>query len=139
MIYLKEYEDVLAKLGNGYFIGELKYVPDITSWAEEKNLDLSEPHNLMKLVINSEDSLTMVLQEDIKEENLDNVMKGLSVRWSLKDNVTNIDDKFNSIKKRLVFSFLKEYARALNKTDGDELNEDMWVVDEMDFLGFFNE
>ena len=139
MINMKDYDSVLKELGNDYFIGELQYVADITAWAGETGRDLGEPHSPMKLIANSDDSLTMVVQDNIKDEILSDVIKNLGIRWSVKDNVTNFDNKFNSEKKKLAYCFLKEYARALEKTEGNELTEDEWVIDEMEYLGFFNE
>lgn len=139
MIITKDYVEMLENLGNAYFIEKIHYVPDITSWARENNKVLSEPHNPMKLVVTPNDSLAMVVQEEINEDLLSDVIKNLGIRWSVQDNSTDIDKKFNSIKKRLAYSFLKEYARTLQKTDGDELNEDLWVTEEMEYLDFFNE
>lgn len=139
MIDVKDFEEALKKLGTDYFIGELQYVPDIQSWADENGRELAEPYNPMKLITGPGDSLAMVIQEKIDDEMLADVIKNLSVRWSVKDNVTDIDKKFDSTRKRLVYCFLKEYARALEKTDGDELNEDEWVIEEMEYLDFFNE
>lgn len=139
MINIKDYDPVLKELGTDYFIGELQYVPDIISWAKEAGRDLGEPHSPMKLIADSDDSLTMIVQDNIPDEILSDVIKNLSIRWSVKDNVTNFDEKFNSDKKKLAYCYLKEYARALEKTEGNELTEDEWVLDEMEYLGFFNE
>jgi hypothetical protein len=139
MVNVRDYEDMLRDLGRDYFIEELQFVPDIVSWAKENNRDLSEPHLPMKLIVKSEDSLSMVIQEHIHDEILADVIKNLGIRWSVRDNVTDIDQKFNSLKKRLAYCFLKEYAMALDKTGGDGLSEDEWVAEEMEYLGFFKE
>ncbi len=139
MINIKDFDDTLKKAGNGYFIEELQYVPDIMSWASAHKKPLSEPHNPMKLITSSKDSLSMVIQEQVTDEFLEDVIKNLSVRWAVRDNATDMYKKFDSIKKRLVYCFFKEYARALEKTDGDELVEDEWVIEEMEYLGYFNE
>jgi hypothetical protein len=93
----------------------------------------------MKLVAKTDDKLSMIVQSEISDEMLSAVIKNLSMRWSVKDNVTEIDKKFSNIKKRLAYCFLKEYARALKKVDGGEIAEDEWVFDEMEYLGFFKE
>lgn len=139
MINIKDFEDTLKQVENGYFIKEMQYVPDILSWASDHNKPLSEPHNPMKLITTTDDTLSMVVQEQVNDEYLEDVIKNLSVRWAVRDNATDIYNKFNTTKKRLVFCFLKEYARALEKTDGDELVEDEWVIEEMEYLGYFNE
>jgi len=139
MIDIREYEIVLQKLGGQYFIKNLSAVPDLTSWSKENNQDLSEPHIPMKLVTNTDNSLSMVIQEQIKDERLDDVIKNLSIRWALHDTVTDIDRKLNSVKKRLVFCYLKERARTMKDVGGDEQVEDQWVIEEMESLGFFKE
>jgi hypothetical protein len=139
MIDIREYEEVLQKLGGQYFIKDLATVPDLTSWAKDNNQDLSEPYNPMKLVANTDDSLSMVVQKQIKDEKLDDVIKNFSIRWALHDTVTDIDCKLNSIKKRLVFCYLKERSRTMKDVGGDEQVEDQWVIEEMESLGFFKE
>jgi len=138
MISLKDYEVALKNLGKEYFIHNLEYVQDIKSWAKENSTELSEPHQLMKLVPATGDNLTMVMQSDIRNEALDDVIKNLGVRWSIKDNTVNMEMKLNSLKKRIVYCFLKEYARSIRRI-GEELAQDDWVLTEMETLGFFKE
>ena len=138
MILAEDYESLLRNLGIEYFIQNIRFVPDLASWARENNAGLSEPGQLMKLVP-SDNELTMVIQSEIPEETLDNLITSLGVRWSLKDNAADISKQLNSTKKRMVFSFLKEYARSRKDFDGDELHEDDWAMKAMDNLGFFRE
>ncbi len=138
MIYLKDYEVALKNLGKEYFIHNLEYVQDIKSWAKENSTELSEPQQLMKLVPATGDNLTMVMQSDIRNEALDDVIKNLGVRWSIKDNTVNMEMKLNSLKKRIVYCFLKEYARSIRRI-GEELAQDDWALTEMETLGFFKE
>jgi hypothetical protein len=138
MISLKDHEGVLQDLGKEYFIHNLKFVPDIKAWAKENNTELSEPHQIMKLLAGTGDTLTMVMQSDIGTGMIDDVIKNLGVRWSVKDNTVNMEMKLNSLKKRLVYCFLKEYARSIKRI-GEELVQDDWVLTEMETLGFFNE
>ena len=138
MILAEDYESLLRNLGIEYFIQSLRFVPDLISWAKKNKADLNEPHQLMKLV-QSDNTLTMVIQSGIPEETLDKVITNLSVRWSLKDNATDISNKLNSTKKRMVFAFLKEYARSRKDFDDDELFQDDWAMKAMDNLGFFRE
>jgi hypothetical protein len=139
MIDIRDYQEELQKLGGQYFVKDLSPVPDLVSWSRENNQDLSEPYNPMKLVANTDDSLSMFVQEQIKDQKLDEVIKNLSIRWSLHDTVTDIDHKLNSIKKRLVFCYLKERSRTMKDVGGDEQIEDQWVIEEMETLGFFKE
>jgi hypothetical protein len=140
VIFLKDdCERVLKNLGKGYFINDINFVPDIVSWAKENSQELGEPHSPMKLITTSGDTLSMVVQEVIKDEILDDVVKNLGIRWSVKENITDINKKLNSKKKRIVYCFLKEYARSLKKIDDDELSQDQWVLDEMEGLEFFKE
>ena len=138
MILAEDYESILQNLGIEYFVRNLRFVPDLPSWARENNADLSEPGQLMKL-LPSDDELTMVVQSEIPEEALDNLITSVGVRWSLKDNAADIPKQLNSTKKRLVFSFLKEYARSRKDFGADELHEDDWAIKAMDKLGFFRE
>ena len=138
MILAEDYESLLRNLGIEYFVRDMRFVSDLISWAKKNNADLNEPHQLMKLVT-SDNELTMVIQSEIPEEALDNLITSLGVRWSLKDNTSDISKQLNSTKKRLIFSFLKEYARSRKDFDGDELQEDDWAMKAMDKLGFFRE
>jgi uncharacterized protein YheU (UPF0270 family) len=138
MILAEDYESLLRNLGIEYFIQNIRFVPDLISWAREHDAALNEPGQLMKLV-SAETELTMVIQSEIPEDTLDNLITSLGVRWSLKDNTADISKQLNSTKKRIVFSFLKEYARSRKDFDGDELHEDDWAIKAMDKLGFFRE
>lgn len=136
MVSLKKYKKDLEKLSLDYLIFNTKYVPDIMEWAAEHNTQLGEPHLPMKLVIESENDMTMVIQSEIKEEMIADVIKNLGIRWSVKDNVTDMEKKLDNDRKRLAFCFLKEYARALQHVDGGEISEDEWVLEELEFLGY---
>ncbi len=138
MISTKDYDEVMVTLAKEYFIEKLHYVADIQTWVQENNKTLSEPHNPMKLVVTPDDKLAMIVQENVNENMLSDVIKNLVIRWSVQDNATDINKKFSDIKQQLAYSFLKEYARTLNKTEGEELNEDLWVIEEMEYLGFIN-
>ncbi len=139
MIYVNEYEETLLNLGGQYFIKDIKFVPDLMQWAEEHGQELAEPYNPAKLVTGPENTLSMVVQKEVKDEMLNNVIKDLGIRWSLRDNVTDMDTKLNSVKKRLVFCYLKERSRTMKDVGGDDQVEDQWVIDEMDALGYFKE
>jgi len=138
VILAEDYESLLRNLGIEYFVQDIRFVPDLSSWARENNAALNEPCQLMKL-IPAGNALTMVIQAEIPEGALDNLITSLSVRWSLKDNVADISNQLNSTKKRLVFSFLKEDARSRKDSDGDEHHEDDWAMKAMENLGFFRE
>lgn len=138
MISLKDNEEILMTVGKEYLIRNLQYVPDIKVWAKDNNIDLNEPHQPMKLVADTGDRLTMVIQDYVSSE-IDDVIKNLGIRWSIKDNAANMEVKLNSLKKRIVYCFLKEYARGVKRIRDDELVQDEWVLNEMESLGYFNE
>jgi hypothetical protein len=139
MVDLRDYEVLLVNLGGQYFVKDIQFVPDLMTWVRENDLDLDEPFSPMKLLANSDNTLSMILQREISDDMLNNVIKNLGIRWSLRDNVTDIDSKLNSIKKKLVYCYLKERARTMKDVGGDEQVEDQWVFDEMETLGFFKE
>ncbi|MEW6599789.1 MAG: hypothetical protein AB1499_02350 [Nitrospirota bacterium] len=136
MISLKKYKRNMEKLSLDYLVFNVKYVPDITEWAAENRTQLREPHLPMKLVVESEDDMTMVIQSEVPEGMIADVIKNLGIRWSVQDNVTDMEKKLDTDLKRLAYCFLKEYARALDKVDGGELSEDEWVLEELEFLGY---
>jgi len=140
MIFVQDYDDVLKALGREYFVFNIQYVPDLKAWAEGKGVELSEPYQPMKLIPEG-DKLTMVIQSEIREEMLNDIINGLSVRLLLKDTTSNPAQLLNSVKKRLAYCFLKECAKAFAfpGTEGDEFLEDDWVLKEMNNYGFFNE
>lgn len=138
MIYARDYDDVLRGLGSEFFVSAFSYVQNLASWAKEKGVDLSEPSQPMKLYARGE-TLTLLVQAEIPGEMLQDVVRALGVRWSLKDNVSDPSALLDSVKKMLVYCFLKEYARILNDLRGDDLLEDEWALREMEKLGFFRE
>jgi hypothetical protein len=138
MILAEDYGSLLQDIGTEYFIRNLQFVPDLISWAAKQDIALSEPHQLMKLVPSGAE-LTMVIQSEIPDELLDNLVTNLSVRWSIKDNVNDPSKTLNSVKKRLVFAFMKEYARTVSNVGGDEFIEDEWALRAIEKLGFFRE
>jgi hypothetical protein len=138
MIFAADYADVLNEIGDKFIVRDLRYVPDLRGWAESNSVDLHEPHQLMKL-ISADDTVTMFIQSEITDQKLDDNIRNLSVRWSMVDNMTDISGKLNTVKKRLVFSFLKEYARSLKDLRNDELLEDEWAMKAMKELGILNE
>jgi hypothetical protein len=139
MVDLRDYKTLLVNLGGQYFVKDIQFVPDLMTWVRENDQDLDEPYSPMKLSANPDNTLSMILQRKISDDMLNNVIKNLGIRWSLRDNVTDIDSKLNSIKKRLVYCYLKERARTMRDVGGDEQVEDQWVLDEMETLGFFKE
>lgn len=138
MVSIKKYKKDLEKLSLDYLVFNTKYVADIAQWAADNNTSLGEPHLPMKLVVESDDDMTMVIQSEAKEEMIADVIKNLGIRWSVKDNVTDIEKKLDTDRKRLAYCFLKEYARALDKVDGGELSEDEWVLEELEYLGYLD-
>lgn len=136
MVSLKKYKKDLEKLSLDYLIFNIKYVPDITKWAAVNNKALGEPHLPMKLIVESDDDLTMVIQSEVNEDMIADVINNFSIRWSVRDNATDIEKKLDTDRKRLAFCFLKEYARALDKVDGGEISEDEWVLEELEYLGY---
>ncbi len=138
MIVAQDYDDVLREIGKEFFISDILYVRDLKSWSRRRGIDLSEPSQPMKLITQGS-KLIMFVQSEMPGEMLDNVIKALSVRWSLKDNVTDPLVFLNSVKKRLAFCFLKEYARTVKSVGGDDLLEDEWTMKKMETLGFFKE
>ncbi len=139
MIDLKKYEDDLRNLGGQYFVRDIQYVPDLMSWAKETDRDLEEPYSAMKLIVNPDNTLSMMLQTEITDDMLNGVVRNLGIRWSLRDNVTDIESKLDSVKKRLVYCYLKERARSMKDVGGTDQVEDQWAINEMNILGYFEE
>lgn len=138
MIYARDYDEVLRKTGRDFFVSAFHYVRDLQSWSKEKGVGLSEPSQPMRLFTQGKD-LMMIVQSEIRESMLDDVVRAFSVRWSLKDNVSDPATSLNSTKKRLAYCLLKECARTVKGVAGDELMEDEWAIKEMNKLGFFLE
>ncbi len=138
MIYTQDFEETLRGVGREFFVNDLRYVSDLPAWSKERAMDLSEPSQPMKLITEG-GRLVLFLQSDVPEDMLDNVITALSVRWSLKDNAADPSRRLNSVKKRLAYCLLKEYARSNAKLAGDELLEDEWALTTMERLGFFLE
>lgn len=138
MVHTEEYDDLFQNIAPQFFISALYYVTDLASWSRQKGVGLSEPAQPMKLFTEGK-RLMMFLQSEIEDEVLDDTVRALSVRWTRRDNVADPSSSLNSTKKRLAFCFLKEYARTLKETAGDELLQDQWAIREMEQFGFFRE
>ncbi len=138
MIYVQDYDAVLQKIGAEYIVSAVHYVRDLISWSREKGVALNEPSQTMKLFTEGK-RLMMFVQSEIPETVFDDIVRALSVRWSMKDNITDPAVSLNSVKKRLAYCFLKECARTVKDVAGDELLEDEWTMQEMEKLGFFRE
>lgn len=137
MIFVDDFDDQLRSLGREFFIFDIQYVPDITSWADQKSVSLKEPAQPMKLITGEDSRLVMVVQSEIRDEVLDGIINGLSVRWAVRDVAADIAKRLNSLEKQLSYYFLKEFARTKKDLDGDELLEDEWAINEMEKLGLF--
>ena len=138
MIDIRDYDEVLKKTAGEFFVSPLRYVADLRSWSRQKGMDLSEPSQPMRLITEGK-NLILIVQSEIQESMLGDVIKALSVRWSLKDNASDPSVALNSIKKRLAFCLLKECAKTVKGVAGDDLIEDEWALKEMEKLGFFLE
>jgi hypothetical protein len=138
MIYVQDYDEVLHTIGTAFLVSAIHYVSDLVSWSKGKGVALNEPSQSMKLFTEGK-RLMMFVQSEIHERVLDDIVRSLGVRWSLKDNVGDPSASLNSVKKRLAYCFLKEYARTLKGVAGNELLEDEWAMKEMERLGFFRE
>lgn len=138
MIQAKDYLGLLNNLGNEYFVRRLELVPDVREWARERGRDLSEPAQPMKLILDGDD-LAMGVQSEFKEESLNNVINAAGVRWALRDTVSNIFERLNTVKKKLGFYFLKEYAHTVKDVSGNEVLEDDWAMRELERFGCFRE
>lgn len=137
MIFINDFDDSLRNLAMEFLVFDVKYVPDMLSWAKQNNISLSEPGQPMKLTTGADHILVMIVQEKISDELLDGIINGLSVRWAVRDVAADIAKRLNSIEKQLEYYFLKEYARTKKDLAGDELLEDEWAIDQMEKLGFF--
>ncbi len=138
MVYARDYDAVLRSIGSEFFVSAFSYVQNLASWAKQKGIDLSEPSQPMKLYARGE-TIILLVQAEIPREMLEDVVRALGVRWSLRDNVSDPSSLLDSVKKMLVYCFLKEYARTLRDLRGDELLEDEWALRKMEKLGFFRE
>lgn len=139
MILAEAYDQLLRDLGREYFVSELRYVPDLQTWAKEEGHELHEPLQPVKIIPGNGSRLIMVIQKEISEEMLDSVIRSLGVRWSLRDNTDDVTRRLNSTKKRLVYCVLKECARTVSSLAGDDLLEDAWVLAKMEGFGYFRE
>jgi hypothetical protein len=138
MIYAQDYDELLKKTAGEFFVSPIRYVTDLRSWSKKKGVDLNEPSQPMKLLTEGK-NLILIVQSEIQESMLEDVIRGLSLRWSLKDNVSDPASSLNSVKKRLAYCLLKECAKTVKGVAGDDLIEDEWTIKEMEKLGFFLE
>ncbi len=87
----------------------------------------------------SEKGLMLIVDEEVDEGIFDDIITALSVRLSLRDNVSDPAILLNTTKKRITSCFLKEDAGMLSEIAGNQLIEDEWAIREMEKFGFFLE
>ncbi len=138
MIFARDYEELLSDTSKEFFVSAIRYVSDIGSWAKERKVGLSEPFQPMKLMAEGK-GLVLFEQSEIPDDMLNDVIISLSVRWSLRDNISDPSKQLNTVKKRLAYCLLKECARTVGSLGGDELLEDEWAIKRLEKLGFFLE
>ncbi|HAS54025.1 MAG: hypothetical protein A2X56_10975 [Nitrospirae bacterium GWC2_57_13] len=139
LLIRKDHSELLRKLTASYDVPNILFVDDFASWADQKRVQLGEPHQVMKIVHEPANGRVLVVQAEANEGLLNDVIKAIKIRWTLRDNIADTDRIFNSVKKQLAYCFLKECARSLDGVGGDELVEDEWVLEEMKKQGFFRE
>jgi len=139
MIRLTDHEELLKTLGREYFVTTVEFVPNLPDCCREVGAELGEPGQPMTVVAEESNSLKLIAQTEVAETQVDGVIKGLGVRWALKDTSTDVVSRLDSTRKRLGFCFLKDYSRTVPNVGGDEMREDAWAVTEMERLGFFRE
>ncbi|HSB51629.1 MAG TPA: hypothetical protein VLD40_03125 [Dissulfurispiraceae bacterium] len=137
MIDMRDYEEMLRRLAQEYFVFDLKYA-DETSAGREAGSAVPEPYQTMKIVPEVGNKLTLFLPGELDEEVLNGIVNGLSVRWSVRDNVSDPAERLDTIAKRLAYCFLKTYAKTVSGVGGDDLIEDDWAIKAMEKLDFFS-
>ncbi len=137
MIDMRDYEQMLRGLGRQYFVFDLKYA-DESSALREAGSAVPGPYRTMKIVPEAGNKLTLFLPLELDEEVLNGVVNGLSVRWSVRDNVSDPAERLDTIAKRLAYCFLKTYAKTVSGVGGDDLIEDDWAIKAMERLNFFS-
>ncbi|MBZ0156895.1 MAG: hypothetical protein K8I29_11895 [Alphaproteobacteria bacterium] len=138
MVHAEEYDALLKDIGREYFVPTIRYVPDLAAWARQNRVDLHEPRQPMKLVVDEEEGLVMVVQAEVAEDILDAIITGLDVRWQVVDNAEDLSLRFDTMERRLAYCFLKEYARTRESLAEDERLEDEWALRQMERLGLFD-
>ncbi len=134
-----EYEDALTGIAREYFVSDIRYVENLKDSADELGVELQEPGQPMAVSVVDEKTLRLYVQSEVGEEQLGGVVKALGVRWALKDTMSDVTERLDSVKKKLGYCFLKEYSRTVPNVGDDELREDEWALREMERLGLFNE
>jgi len=135
----KDYSDLLKRLTEAYDVPNILYADDVPSWAEQKSVQLAEPHQPLTIVNDDRNGRVLVIQSELDEGRLHDVITNAKLRRTLRDNVSDTDRMFDSVRKQLAYCFLKECARLLEGVGGDGIVEDDWVMKEMDRQGFFRE
>jgi hypothetical protein len=138
MIFTKDYSETLHGLGRSYCV-EIRFISGLWSWMGRQGISGTEPVCPMKLTAGEGGGVTMQVQSEIDESGLDDLINALGVRWSLKENLSDLSKRLNSVKKRIAFIFLKTYSRNVPDVSGDEWEEDTWAMGEMERLGLFRE
>ncbi len=139
-MFARDYEDVMQKLLERYCGPNttLEFTNDMGVWC--KDCGTTPPKPLAPIhLMNSEDGLwRLCLLEVTPEESVHERIKALSIRWALQSTTTNLADRLDSDKKKLVYLFLKEFA-GTDPDLNDELVADNWIFGELRKYGLFKE
>ncbi|MEW5744925.1 MAG: hypothetical protein AB1805_05765 [Nitrospirota bacterium] len=136
MISVRDYDELLQRIGGEYCVADIRYVPRLAAWAEQHGESLDEPAQFMKLTAGPDGQLVMVVQEAVDDGRLHDLITALDVRWQVVDNRANLMLQFDTAEKQLAYVFLREYARTKGYVAEDERVEDEWALDQMKRLGF---
>lgn len=116
---------------------QVTYVDRIAAWCRENGLDEPDSDRPFRLIVDGRGGCRMLVAQEISEQVIDSRVKAAAIR----DQVTNVaqqrSDRLSSVKEKLLFLFLNEFAHKMPGIP-DDLLADSWAFEEMQRLGYID-
>ncbi len=119
------------------FQEDVVFVDNIADWCREQGIPESDRRRPFKLISKNGAGCKMLIAEDLPEEVIEERINAMGIRGQLTNVALDRVRMLDSVRKKLAYLFLQEYAFSLPEVGEDELLADNWAFDEMERLGYF--
>lgn len=120
------------------FQEDIIFVESIAEWCGQHGIQETDRERPFRIISKDGQGCKMLIRDDLPEEVIDERINAMRIRGQLLNVAADRADKLDSIRKKLAYLFLSEYARSLPEAN-DDLLADNWAFGEMERLGYFTQ
>lgn len=137
----RDYYELFRYLSEQYCLAQdsVVFVENIADWCKENGIDEPDRNTPMKLIPRGQHPCFMLIKEDIPASVIEQRVNAMSIRGQVKNVAFDRADMLDSVRKKLAYLFLSEYAMHLPEIKDDPLLADDLAFDMMDNLGYFQD